>query len=134
MNQNIICWFEIYVKDMERAKKFYTEVIGTQFQDAPEMPGDSSDSSAGMKMSFFSDPENQGVNGALIEMAGTKQGDGQCVNTMVYFPCKDASEEESRIEAAGGKVIRAKFSIGEFGFCSICEDSEGNPFGLFSME
>lgn len=134
MNQNIICWFEIYVKDMERAKKFYNTVIGTQFQDAPEMPGDSSDSSPGMKMSFFSSMENEGVNGALVEMAGTKQGDGQCVNTMVYFPCKDASEEESRIEAAGGRVIRPKFSIGEFGFCSICEDSEGNPFGLFSME
>ncbi len=134
MNQNIVCWFEIYVKDMERAKKFYNEVLGTQFQDAPEMPGDSSDSSAAMKMSFFSSMENQGVNGALVEMAGTKQGDGQSVHTMVYFPCRDASEEESRIEAAGGKVIRPKFSIGEFGFCSICEDSEGNPFGLFSME
>ncbi|RYG15791.1 MAG: VOC family protein, partial [Chitinophagaceae bacterium] len=23
MNQNIICWFEIYVKDINRAKKFY---------------------------------------------------------------------------------------------------------------
>jgi len=130
MNENIICWFEIYVKDMERAKKFYNTVIGAQLQDAPQMPGDS----GGMQMSFFSAMENQGVNGALVEMPGTKQGDGQCVNTMVYFPCMDSSVEESRVEPAGGKVLRSKFSIGEFGFCSICEDSEGNPFGLFSME
>ena len=130
MNQNIICWFEIYVKDMNRAKKFYSEVIGVQFQDAPEMP----DGSGDMKMSFFSDIQNQGVNGALIEMVGTKQGDGKCVHTMVYFPCVDSSVEESRVAPAGGKVIRPKFSLGEFGFCSICEDSEGNPFGLFSME
>ena len=130
MNQNIICWFEIYVKDMERAKKFYNAVLGTNFIDSGA-PGDSPDA---MKMAFFSPMENQGVSGALIEMAGTKEGDGNCVNTMVYFPCQDASVEESRIAAAGGIVSRSKFSIGEFGFCSICVDTEGNPFGLFSME
>jgi predicted enzyme related to lactoylglutathione lyase len=130
MNQNIICWFEIYVKDIERAKKFYNAVLGTEFIDSGA-PGDSPDS---MKMAFFSPMENQGVSGALIEMAGTKEGDGHCVNTMVYFPCQDASIEEAKIEAAGGQVNRSKFSIGEFGFCSICVDTEGNPFGLFSME
>ena len=130
MNQNIICWFEIYVKDIERAKKFYSAVLGTNFIDSGA-PGDSPDA---MKMAFFSPMENQGVSGALIEMPGTKEGDGYCVNTMVYFPCQDASVEESRIAAAGGIVSRSKFSIGEFGFCSICVDTEGNPFGLFSME
>ncbi|MFD2164166.1 VOC family protein [Paradesertivirga mongoliensis] len=130
MNENIICWFEIYVKDIERAKKFYTAVLGTKFSDS-SAPGDSPE---GMKMAFFSPMENQGVSGALIEMAGTKEGDGQCVNTMVYFPCQDCSIQEGRVAPAGGMVNRSKFSIGEFGFCSICVDSEGNPFGLFSME
>ena len=126
----MICWFEIYVKDMDRAKKFYNAVLGTNFIDSGA-PGDSPDA---MKMAFFSPMENQGVSGALIEMPGTKEGDGNCVNTMVYFPCKDAIIEEARIAAAGGIVSRSKFSIGEFGFCSICVDTEGNPFGLFSME
>lgn len=131
MNQNVICWFEIYVKDMERAKKFYNAVLGTQFTDAPQAPGDAPQD---MKMSFFSPMENQGVSGALIEMPGTKEGDGACVNTMVYFPCEDCSVEESRVAAAGGHVNQSKMDIGEFGFCSICVDSEGNPFGLFSMQ
>lgn len=130
MNTNIICWFEIYVKEIGRAKKFYSDVLGTVFIDT-NVPGDAPDS---MKMSFFSPMENQGVSGALIEMPGTKEGDGHCVNTMVYFPCHDCSVEESRVTAAGGKVSRSKFSIGEYGFSSICVDSEGNPFGLFSME
>lgn len=131
MNQNIICWFEIYVKDMERAKKFYNAVLGTKFTDAEMPPGDAP---GNMKMSFFSSMENQGVSGALIEMPGTKDGDGACVNTMVYFPCEDCAVEAAKVEAAGGKVHQAKMDIGEFGFCSICIDSEGNPFGLFSME
>ncbi|WP_129715637.1 VOC family protein [Pedobacter sp. SYP-B3415] len=129
MNQNIIAWFEIYVKDIERAKKFYNAVIGTNFIDS-NPPGESDE---GMKMAFFSPMENQGVSGALIEMPGTKEGDGHCVNTMVYFPCEDCSVEEARVAGAGGTVSRPKFSIGEYGFCAICVDTEGNPFGLFSM-
>lgn len=131
MNRNTICWFEIYVNDMERAKKFYHNVLGTEFTDIGTPPGDAP---GNMKMSFFSPMENQGVSGALIEMPGTKEGDGACVNTMVYFPCEDCAVEESRVESAGGKIHQSKMSIGEFGFCSICVDSEGNPFGLFSMQ
>lgn len=131
MNQNIICWFEIYVKDIDRAKIFYNSVLGIQFTDAEMPPGEAP---GNMKMSFFSSSENQGVSGSLIEMPGTKEGDGACMNTMVYFPCEDCSVEESRVEAAGGKVHQSKMDIGEFGFCSICVDSEGNPFGLFSMQ
>lgn len=130
MNQNIICWFEIYVQDMERAKKFYNAVLGTDFTDVPA-PGESPE---GLEMSFFSSPENQGVSGALVKMDGTKEGDGACVGTMVYFPCEDCSVEESRVAPAGGRVNRSKFSIGDFGFCSICSDSEGNAFGFFSMK
>jgi len=131
MNQNIICWFEIYVKDMERAKKFYNAVLGVKFTDAAMPPGEAPNN---MKMSFFSSMENQGVSGALVEMPGTKEGDGACVNTMVYFPCEDCAVEAGRVAAAGGKVHQLKMDIGEFGFCSICVDSEGNPFGLFSMQ
>lgn len=129
MNTNVICWFEIYVDDMDRAKKFYQAVIGTEFQDAPAMEG-----SGDFLMSFFSSPENQGVGGALIQMEGARNGDTGNTNTIVYFPCMDCSVEESRVEAAGGTVHKAKMSLGEFGFCSICVDTEGNTFGLYSME
>ncbi len=129
MNQNIICWFEIYVKDMNRAKKFYQDVLGTQFQDVP-LPGNNTDSS----MAFFSSPENMGVNGALVQMEGTKEGDNKSLNSVVYFPCMDCSVEEAKVAAAGGRVSTPKMSLGEFGFCSICYDTEGNCFGLFSME
>lgn len=131
MNQNIICWFEIYVENLERAKKFYSAVLGTSFTDAEQAPGDAP---GDMKMSFFSSPENQGVSGALIEMPGAKAGTGTSLNTMVYFPCEDCAVETSRVEAAGGHVKDPKMNIGEFGFCSICMDTEGNFFGLYSME
>lgn len=38
------------------------------------------------------------------------------------------------VEEFGGKVVAPKMSIGEFGFVSLCMDTEGNLFGLSSME
>lgn len=133
MNNNVICWFEIYVKDINRAKQFYSDVLGKTFSDM-EAPGDAPQE---MKMSFFNTPDptdQDSVCGALVEMPGTKEGDGACVNTIVYFPCQDCSIEESRVEKAGGQVVNPKMSIGEHGFCSICVDTEGNLFGLYSMQ
>lgn len=129
---NAICWFEIYVDDIERAKKFYSAVLNITFQDVPP-PGDAGD----FKMSFFPsdpDPERMGVGGALIQMAGARGGGGQSTGTIVYFPCMDCSIEEGRVAAAGGQVHKSKFSIGEYGFCAICQDTEGNAFGLYSMQ
>lgn len=54
--------------------------------------------------------------------------------TLVYFACEDCSVEESRVEAAGGRVLQPKMSIGEYGFCSIVMDTEGNSIGLHSMK
>ena len=129
MNNNVICWFEIYVDDIERAKKFYSEVLGTQFNDVPTVEG-----SDDFKMSFFSSADNQGVSGALIQMEGARNGNNANTSTIVYFPCEDCSIEEARVEKAGGKVIKPKMSLGEYGFCSICLDSECNSFGLYSMK
>ncbi len=132
MNKNVVCWFEIYVKDIERAKKFYHQVLRFDFQDV-----DMSDDEGGsMKMSFFinpNDPDMEGVSGALVEMQGEEVAIG-LLNTMVYFPCDDCSEEEAKVEAAGGVLKQPKMAIGEHGFCSICVDSEGNSFGLHSLK
>ena len=133
MDNNVICWFEIYVSDMDRAKKFYNAVLGTQFTDAPAPPGEAP---SGMKMSFFSKMEegSTAVSGALVQMEGMSGDKGTMPGTMVYFPCMDCAVEESRVTAAGGQVHQPKMSIGEYGFCSICLDTEGNTIGLYSMQ
>ena len=53
---------------------------------------------------------------------------------MVYFGMEDCAQEASRVPAARGKIVRPKFSIGEFGWLALCKDTEGNPFGLSSMK
>ena len=125
-SKNPFTWIEIYVEDMSRAQKFYESVL--QIKMIPMLtPGESSD----LEMLGFPWVEGAiNTSGALCKTSVMKPGTG---GTVVYFTCDDCSNEESRVENAGGQVLQEKFQIGEFGFCSICMDTEGNTFGLHSM-
>ncbi len=121
-------WFEIYVQDIARAKKFYEEVFQVELTDLAD-PTESEDE---MKMVAFpfSMEDLPGASGTLVQMKGMPSGGN---STIVYFSSLDCSVEEGRAEAAGGKVVQPKTSIGEHGFMSLCEDTEGNTFGIHSM-
>ena len=71
------------------------------------------------------------ISGALVKTAMMKAGTG---GTVVYFACDDCAVEESRVKGAGGEVLQPKMSIGDYGFCSIVLDTEGNTIGLHSMK
>ncbi len=126
MTKNPVVWFEIYVDDLARAKKFYESVLGVNL-DILSDPGDTSIE----MLSFPSDMEKPGVSGALVKMEGFKAGGN---STLIYFSCEDCAVEASKVAAAGGRVQKPKMSIGEYGFISLAVDSEGNMFGLHSMK
>ena len=125
MGPNPISWFEIYVDDMERAKNFYEAVFEVELNALGGGPTGELD----MK-SFPQSFENYGASGALVSMPGFSPGRN---STLVYFSCDDCAVEESRIETAGGKIERGKTPIGEYGFVTLAYDTEGNMFGLHSM-
>lgn len=126
MEQNAIGWFDIYVNDMDRAVAFYQAILGRELENLV----DPTDSNVIMK-SFPTNMEHYGAGGALVKREGAGPVTG---GTIVYFGVEDCATEESRVEQAGGKVIKPKMSIGEFGFVSVCMDTEGNLFGLSSMK
>lgn len=126
MAKNPVAWFEIYVDDMARAQAFYESVFAVQLQPL----GDPSDSSMEMQ-AFPSDMASYGVTGALVKMDGFAAGGN---STLVYFGCDDCAVEAGRVAAAGGKIQKAKMSIGEYGYIALALDSEGNIFGLHSMQ
>jgi uncharacterized protein len=122
---NAIGWFDIYVKDMGRAVGFYESVLKQKL----ESIGDPTDET--QMMGFPTDMAVYGAGGALVKSNHARPGPG---GTLVYFSVEDCSHQESRVVPAGGKVVRPKFSIGEFGWVTLCEDTEGNLFGLSSMK
>ena len=122
---NAIGWFDIYVDNLDRATKFYEKICKQKLEDLVDPTGETS-----MKV-FVGEMNIYGSSGALVKSNYSKPGKG---GTMVYFTVEDSTLNESEVKKLGGKIIRQKFSIGQFGFVSICEDSEGNLVGLNSMK
>jgi uncharacterized protein len=123
MANNPVGWFEIYVQDMARAKRFYEKVFQTELsglsKESPEM------------WSFQGDMTGYGAPGALVKMEGCPSGGN---STLVYFSCADCAVEAGRVLGSGGKIAKDKFPIGEYGFIALALDTEGNMFGLHSMK
>ena len=130
MTHNPVVHFEIYVEDMARAKAFYEAVLGVTLTKmavpTPEMEMDMwafpMDKETGMN--------SYGAGGMLVKMQGCVPGGG---GTLVYFGCEDCAVQAERAAAHGGSVCKEKTSIGEHGFFTIAQDSEGNTIGFHSM-
>lgn len=125
MNRNPVGWFEIYVQDMNRAKQFYERVLQIEL-----MQLESPDPEIEMQ-AFPMDMDAGGASGALAKMDGCPSGG---MGTLVYFSCEDCANEASRVETAGGKIVKPKMSIGQYGFMALVTDTEGNMIGLHSMQ
>lgn len=123
MMSNPVGWFEIYVQDMARARAFYESMLQTKLD---KLPGTDFD-----LMAFPSSMTSYGAGGALVKMEGMPSGGN---STLVYFSCEDCAVTANRATAAGGRIMRDKFSIGQYGHIALCFDTEGNMFGLHSMK
>lgn len=123
MASNPVGWFEIYVQDMGRAKAFYEAMLQVKLERL-----------SSTELELWSFPQsftNYGAAGALAKMKGVPSGGN---STLVYFSCADCGVEAKRAVAAGGKIMKEKFSIGQYGFIALAVDTEGNMFGLHSMQ
>ena len=122
-SHNHVGWFDIYVYDMDRAKQFYETVFNVTLIDMP--------SEWGKQAAFPFDEQKPFISGALVEQ---KDRVSTGNNIIIYFETVNCIEEEQRIEQAGGKILQPKMDIGQFGFVSIFQDTEGNTVGLHSLQ
>ncbi len=123
MASNPVGWFEIYVNDMNRAKRFYESMLQVTLEKLP-VPD--------LEMwQFPMTMDGFGASGALVKMDGFPAGGN---STLVYFTCADCGVEAARVVPAGGKIQREKTSLGEYGFMALAIDTEGNMIGLHSMQ
>ena len=123
MDHNMVGWFEIPVRDMERARKFYEDVFRIQI---------SIHDLGGFVMGWFPYEERvKGISGSLVKHEMYSPSDS--AGSLIYFSCRDVDEELARVEGAGGEVMRPKTAIGgEHGFMALIKDTEGNRIGLHS--
>jgi predicted enzyme related to lactoylglutathione lyase len=122
VKQNAVNWFELYVADFDRAKRFYETALNTTLTET-QMES--------CRMGMFPFDEKNGIGGAITKMDGMTPGAG---GTMVYLNVEgDLDGVLQRAAANGGSVIKPRMAIGEHGFIGIIKDPEGNLVGLHSM-
>lgn len=114
-------WFEIPVHDMERATAFYEHLLQAEL--AVRDFG-------AARMAWF--PMEAGVPGATGALIQHESYTPSHAGSLIYLSVPDIDAALARAEAGGGKVLRPRTSIGEFGFVGHLEDTEGNRVALHS--
>lgn len=99
MKNDPVGWFEIYVQDLDRVKKFYESVFQVKLE---KLNG------PGMDLwSFPMDVNRWGASGVLVKREGVLSGGNSTGNsTLVYFGCEDCSIEDGRAAHYGGRILR----------------------------
>jgi hypothetical protein len=121
---NAVGWFDLYVDNLDRAATFYETVFQQTLVPIGDPTGET------VMRGFPANMQVYGAAGALVKAPHARPGVG---GTLLYFSVNDCAVEQARVAAAGGTVVRPKFSIGEFGWVTLCMDTEGNLFGLNSQ-
>ena len=123
--RNAISWFEIPSTDLARATKFYETIFDIKLNplDLPEI-----------KMRLFPLEDNMnGVGGAIVDSGGFHKPSSTDGPLLYLNANPDVQNVLDKIEAAGGKIIVPKMSIGEYGFMGAFIDTEGNRIALHSV-
>ena len=120
--KNPVGWFELYVRNIDRAKAFYEKVLGVSLTQLKQ-----SGESLENMWAFPMNQDGNGATGAIAKMEGAPIGPG---GTIV---CDDCAQAAKRAKEAGGRIVKDKFSIGNYGNIALVSDLDGNVIGFHSM-
>jgi predicted enzyme related to lactoylglutathione lyase len=107
--------FEIPSDNVERAKKFYTDLFGWKME---KMPGP-------MEYWMFATNDDRTVGGGVMK----RQMPQHTITN--YIDVSSLDESVKKVEKLGGKVHKAKEEVPGMGWFAVCTDTENNMFGLW---
>ncbi len=121
-----LAYFEVPVDDLERAKRFYKEVLGWDVKKSamPESPPDYMDISTGKSA------KNTMNGGGMFKR--NKEMPGAMI--VAYSIVPDIDKALAAAQQLGGKVVMPKMAIKGVGQVAQVKDPEGNTIGLWQME
>jgi predicted enzyme related to lactoylglutathione lyase len=111
---------EIPADDTGRAREFYSELFGIEWQ-SPDLPG-------GVEYHMFGDQE-EGYGGGLYPREGG--GDDQL---KVYFATEDMDSTLEKVRSIGGTIDEEKSPVPGMGWYAHVRDPEGNKFSFWQND
>ena len=119
---NLFVWADIPVKNLDRAMKFYSNVLAVDIKEQ-KYPD--------FSLGLF--PENGGnMSGCLYV---EKKDISSDMGPLIYFSVDGRIDDASKkITENGGTILAEKQPIGEYGFRVVAKDCEGNRIALHSTK
>ena len=122
--QHAIDWFEIPVRNMDRAQAFYETLLATTLRREAAGPQKT--------LAVFGYGDNQ-VGGCLMAGEGTPEPSPN--GTLIYLNAEPSLDAVmARVEAAGGRITTPKVQLPDgMGCFAHIADTEGNRVGLHAQ-
>jgi len=116
-----IVHFEIPTDDIERSKKFYSDLFGWKVE---KYPG-----SMEYWMITTTTPSGEkGVDGGMMKRQSPQQP------ITIYIDVPSIDEYAAKVEKLGGKVVVSKMAVSKVGYFAVCIDTENNCFALWETD
>jgi len=126
-----IVHFQIPSDDIERSKKFYSDLFGWKFDKMPT-PAGSEAMPEGMEYWLISTVDAKGNKADGRGMMKKQSPQQQGITN--YFDVKSVQEYSAKVEKLGGKVISPKMPVPGMGYMATCTDTENNGFDIFEVD
>lgn len=124
-----VIFFEIPADNSARARQFYNSIFDWKMNDVPEMHYTQIETVEADRMGVRGKPKEAGaINGGMVERKRE-----QVESPVIYVSVEDIDKTAASIEKHGGKVIKSKSPVGNFGFAAYFKDIEGNTIGLWQF-
>ena len=130
-----IVHFEIPVDDVERAKKFYSDLFGWKIEKLPVADNDDGEltsAATGQPIEYWritttttEDKGNKALGGGLMKR---QMPEHHITN---YIGVTSVDEYSSKVENLGGKVVAPKHAVPRMGYFALCLDTENNAFAIW---
>jgi predicted enzyme related to lactoylglutathione lyase len=121
-NMPTIVHFEIPADDVERSKKFYSDLFGWKIE---IWPGSTVDDKEYWMITTTDEKGNKALGGGMM-----KRQMSQHQNTN-FIDVESVDEYSSKVQQLGGKVAVPKMSVPGMGYLAYCLDTENNSFGIW---
>ncbi|WP_194813663.1 VOC family protein [Nocardia sp. XZ_19_385] len=115
-----VVWFEIGTRDSTAAEKFYSQLLGWNFEVDPDSSVD------GRRYIRIMAPGAQWPMGAISE----SDSSGEQINVSAFS--EDVSADADRLREAGATVLVPATQVADVTWFAVLADPQGNPFSLFS--
>jgi predicted enzyme related to lactoylglutathione lyase len=116
-----IVHFEVPADDVERSRKFYSDLFGWKMEKWPGME-------SGMEYWIINTTDNEGsktVGGGMMKRQNPQQG------ITNFIDVTSVDEYSAKVQSLGGKIVAPKQAVPTMGYFAVCLDTENNTFGIW---